>query len=276
MSTLTSNIKKALAKQGFEAVEEVTITKNGVSCTGYRIDTGKHIMPVIYYSEGETVDAFVSKAMKIVEMPLPQIETEDLITREKLLNNTILCIQKRSSEPLAKRAYLNLELYVRLEIDFPGREEKGTVKITPQILKNVGMTEDELFEAAFTNSQKKARITSMAEALGMPEDLFEEVPFKVCSYDDHCYGGAVLALPQILSDYCNENGIKRALLVASSVQECLILPEGSMPPSDLAAICNEVNLSCVDEVLRLDPCVYVFDVETNTVSIAASYHDEEV
>ncbi len=273
MSTLA--IKEALAEKGIEAVA-VEIVKNGVVCTGFQICTGSHVAPVVYYSQEDTVDAFVERVVRLKDQPIPGIDPAELVSRERLIRETYVCVQKKSKEDLVKRNFLNLEAYIRLNVDLPNRDTKGSVKITSNILERSGLTEKELFEAATANSLKKAITCSMAEALGMPEDMMMtgEAPFYVGTYEDKCHGAAVLMLTEVLHSFCKKHGYKSIYILPSSTEEVLLLPMNDEDPVGFAAMVHEINCSEVDPVLWLEPVVYIFDDEIKKVSIASVYGEE--
>ncbi len=273
MCTLTNSILEALAAEGINAAETETV-KNGVVCRGYQIDTGSNMSPVVYYSPDETAEAFVEKVIRIADQDAPKIDVDNLVSRERLLNNTVICVQKRGFEILVKKDFLNLEIYIRLTVEFPGRNDSGSIKVTPQILEQAGLTEEEVFEAARKNSLKMAKICTMAEALGAPEELFEEVPFFVGIYEDKCHGAAILAIPEVLTAFAEERGYENLYILPSSTEEILLLPAETTDPSELANIVNDVNTSTVEPMLQLEPCVYLFDAETQEVTIASSYREE--
>lgn len=272
MSTLTTSILNALAENGIEAAEVETI-KNGITCRGFQIDTGTNVRPVVYYSPEETAEAFVEKVLQITSQPAPEIDANDLVNKERLLNDTILCVQKQSNENLVKKEWLNLELYVRVMVDFPGKGNHGSIKISPQILNQAGLTAEELFNAARKNSIAKATIGTMAEALGAPEELFTEIPFFVGTYDNKCHGAGILALDEVLHSFCESRGYRRVWLLPSSTEEVLILPTENADPAELSAMVHDVNTSdgVVDPMIQLENCVYQYDDETQEVSIASSY-----
>ncbi len=268
----TLKIKEALAEQGIDAVEVETV-KNGVTCTGFQILTGSNIAPVVYYAPEETVEAFVERVVRLKNQPLPGIDPAELVSRERLLNCSFLCIQRKSGEDIVKRDYLNLELYLRLAVELPENDTKGTVKITPQILNLSGVTEAELFEAARANSLRKTEVCSMAEALGLPEEFEVPTYFYVASYDDKCHGAGVLALPEVIHEYCEKHGFNGAYIIPSSTEEILLISREDADPADLAAMVDEINSSVVDPVLWLDPVIYEYDDVTREVSIASSYRE---
>jgi hypothetical protein len=269
----TTDIQNALAAKGLDAIEVETV-KNGIVCKGYQIDNGTNVKPVIYYSSDETVEAFADRAAKIATMPVPNFDTDNLISKKRLLNNTILCLQKQGSEPIVKRDFLNLELYVRLGVDFGDADNKGSIKVTHQILEQAGLTEDELFDAARTNSLKKVSIASMAEVLGLSE-IPDDIPFFVGTYDDRCHGAGILAMPEVINEFCEDKGFDNAYIIPSSTEEILILSTDTVEdPATLANMVAEVNDTTVDPTLRLENCVYQFDTETQEVSIVSIYKKE--
>ncbi len=269
----TLKIQEALAARGVD-VKEVETIKNGVKCQGFQIQSEGRVRPVVYYSAEETIEAFVEKVIEIANRPTPDVDVDNLITRENLLNNTFLCLQKQGSEEIIKRKYLNLELYVRLAItDFFGSDSKASTKVTRQMLEMIGVNEEELFAAARKNSLFKAQICSLAEALGLPEEMFGEAPFYVGSYSDKCHGAAVLALPEVIHSFCHEKGFEQLYILPSSTEEVLLVPDMTGDPAMLANMVNEVNCTEVDPVMQFDPIVYLYDDATKTVIIAASFDE---
>ncbi len=278
--TPSASIIDALADVGIVATA-VESCKNGVVCQGYQLETGKPVKPVVYFSAEDTVESFVAKVIHVMEQPGPEIDIENLINKDRLLKDTILCIQKRSSEAIVKRDFLNVEVYVRLFVPIGSEENTGSIKVTDQILQSVGISEEELFATAKTNSVKLGTVTSMAEALAAPPELFEDAPFFVGTYRRPNgslvgHGAAVLVMPEILHKFARTNnyGKKRFWLIPSSTEEILILKTDKVGADDLCSMVNEVNITSVDPILQLDPVVYMFDDETQEITIASSYSEE--
>lgn len=264
-----TDIQNALAAKGIDAVEVETV-KNGIVCKGYQIDNGTNVKPVIYYSSDETVEAFADRAVRIANLPVPDFDTENLISKERLLKDTIICLQKQGSEQIVKRDYLNLEQYVRLNVDFGDSDNRGSIKVTDQILKQAGLSEDELFEAAKSNSMNKISICSMAEVLGLT-DAPDDIPFYVGTYDDRCHGAGILAMPEVFNEFCRDKGFDKVCIIPSSTEEILILSADTIEnPAELANMVKDVNETTVDPTLQLETCVYGFNIKTQKVSIVSS------
>lgn len=273
MSTLTTEIRNALAARGVD-VKEVETIKNGVKCQGFQIQSEEKIRPVVYYSQDENIEAFVEKVIEIANRPTLNMNVDNLITRENLLNNSFLCLQKQGVEKIIKREYLNLEIYVRLSItDFSFNDSKASTKVTRSMLEMTGVTEDELFAAARKNSLFMAQICNLTEALGLSEEFVGEAPFYVGTYSDKCHGATVLALPEVIHSFCQEKGFDQLYILPSSTEEVLLLPDMDGDPAMLANMVNEVNTTEVDPIMQFDPIVYIYDDASETVSIAASFEE---
>lgn len=279
--TLTTVLSE---KYGID-VTEVETQKNGISCTGFRINNGSSVSPVVYYSSEETVDELVERILSIANQPTPQIETEDLISKDKLLRNSYLAIQRQGTEELVKRDFCNLELIIRISVVLPDKDSRGSIKVTPQILESSGLSEEELFDAARKNSVRMASISSMAEMLGAPDGLFEETPFYVGTYMDGNgkywgHGAAVLALPEVIHEFCVSHGFSSVYILPSSTEEVLFLnmtamDNDSVDVNELSSMVNEINLTTVDPTLRLDPVIYFFDDNTQQISIVSVYAERD-
>lgn len=272
VSTLT--IKDALVNAGIEAVEVETV-KNGVICQGFRISTGSNISPVVYYSPDETAEAFVEKVLNVVAKPLPEFKVNEFLSKENLLKNSYLCIQKRSEENILKRDYLDLEIFIRVKVDGSFNEGTGTIKLNSDILEVTKLNENEIFEAAIKNSLQNVMIKSMADMLGMPEEFFDDVPFYIGTYKDRIHGAALLALPDVINDFCKEKGVSRCYILPSSSEEILLLPGENYDVDGLVEMVNSVNITEVAEELRLEPSVYVYDTDGGEVSIATTYSTDK-
>ena len=108
----------------------------------------------------------------------------------------------------------------------------------------------------------------------MPEEMMGDVLFYVATYQDKAYGAGILAIPEVLHSFCESKGYSRINILPSSTEEIIILPDEEADPETLAALVDDVNTSTVDEVLQLDPAVYLYDDGSRTVSIASSYIKE--
>lgn len=260
-----------LAAEGIKC-EDVTTIKNGVTFEGIRIDRGT-ICPVIYRVPGESDDEYCTRIISFASVDMPSFEISNLYSKEYLLANTFICIQKTSDEAIVKRDYLNTELYLRCKMQEHKEDNSiASTKLTTSILELADVSEEELWESAKSNMMNDFSIRSLAEIVGIDFDIFEP-PFFVGTTKMGLHGASLLYFPEVLQQFCNEREFEALLIIPSSTEEVILMADdGHMDANELAALCNEVNHSEVEASLQLEPVIYRYSVETNEVSIAARYN----
>ena len=122
-----------------------------------------------------------------------------------------------------KQNLLNLELFMRVYIG-DDADEFGSVKVNDALLRASGLAENELWGHAYRNTRKELRTPSLAETLGLPEELADSVPFIVVNTVNAHDGGAALAFPDIFHDICLKKHVNQCYILPSSVEEVLALP----------------------------------------------------
>lgn len=262
------NIKKELAARGIEA-DQVEVVKNGVSCVGFRIVTGTSIAPIVYYSQQETLENFMLRINEALSHTL-DFNIEELLKPAYILQNLYVSVQRFSEEEdLVKKKVLNIEAYLRIYVDFSEKEENGSIKVSKDLLRMSGLSEEKVWDQANKNMASAFRVRSMAAVLGMPEELFP-APFYVVTTQNGIDGASALLYPEIFKNFCKEYGIGSVVILPSSTQEVLIIPEDdSMCYADFADMVNEVNNTEVDPKIQLDPVVYRYDLESDEIQIVA-------
>ncbi len=263
------SILSKLAERGINAEIAETV-KNGVTLTGYRILTGTNISPVVYRSEYEDEDAFVDRVVNLAGREVPNFDIEKLTDRDYVLRNIIVTMQKQSNEDVCKRSFLDLEGVIRIVLT----EEDGyigSVKITEQLQKSLGLSDEELFDHAIDNMRERFQVKSMTEVIGLPEELAGDCPLYVCLSNHSTAGASAIMMPEVFKAFCEAKGVEECTILPSSTEELIILAGKNEDASSLAAIVNEVNMTQVDPVIQLNPTVYVYNVKTGAVSIAATF-----
>lgn len=262
------NIKNELAMRGIRA-EEVEVVKNGISCVGFQIITNSNVRPVVYYSQNETLSSFMEKidaAMK----HLPDFNFAVLKDKDCVISNLYVTVQRRCEQhDVLAFDYLNLEAVMRLRISFDDQEERGSIKVSSLLLEMAGITAEDAWEAALCNMKTAICVRSMAAVLGMPEELFP-APFHVVTTENGMDGASALLYPEIFNSYCQQHEIDACIILPSSTQEVLVVPdEDGICYDDFAGMVNEVNNEEVDPMIRLDPVVYRYDIVSNEIKIVA-------
>lgn len=249
----------------------ITTTKNGMDRVGIRVGkTGDVVCPILYPSMDEAPGLFAERAKEALKNK-PVIDIDILSDWQFVKDHIELDIQRRSNEPLLKRECLNLDLILRIWFDIPGHGRAST-KVTSKIMDLLHVSEEILWANAEHNSMEKYRIRSMSEMIGFGSEDKEPSSMYVLTKIPEMTGGAsALACTKVFRDWCLTHDEKRILLLPSSVEELILLPGSvSGDPQDLANMVANINDEVVkDSTIILDPVVYMYDLETDSISIVA-------
>ena len=173
-------------------------------------------------------------------------------------------------KPYLTEAGLALVFYIELGSAVP----KKTVKITNSHLKALGVTVDDLYEAAKGN-MKRFHIDSIGHIIegilgeGAIEGKHPEM--YVLSSEDWIFGAAQLLVPDVMSEIGGNLGVSKATVFPSSIHEAIILvgDENDQDFDYLAQMVKTINNEAVNLEEKLSDNVFVYDFETNTLTIAA-------
>ena len=246
--------------------------KNGTDCWGLSPIAYNSFCPVVYYN-GESTSAYIQKVKELFDQTIPSGNFEIIKDANYLKRNTKVCVQRKSDEFIVKRPCLNLEAYLRVDVSsvFGHGDSVASVKITNAILTLADLTADELWTAADSNTLKSMDIESLDQLLGINNPLMPNL-FDVITTRERMYGAAALRYPDIFRDYCKSHQVDTLILIPSSINELLVLDAKKMV-MDYAAMTqmvDDVNKAEVSILEQLDPVVYEYVMDTNTVSIVAS------
>ena len=232
MKTLEERIIDELKNEGIEA-EKIEIVKNGVPCKGIRICTADTaVCPIVYYSEHETVETFMARVRDVLEKDTAPLGVERLTDWSYVRDHAYLSLQKRGTEDIVKKPYLNLELILRIFLDLG--DEAGSVKATGGLIDQLGVTEEEIWQTAEANTRRHITVRSMAEVLGLGTEDEDQLYVVTAGM----YGGAsALFYPEVFRMYCEEHGEAEAYILAP--------------------------------IMRLPAEVFVYDLVSDSIGIAA-------
>jgi len=273
MRNFENSIIDTLKNEGIEA-ESVEIVKNGIPCKGLRvIKKGCDISPIIYYSQQDTTEAFLSRVrsalMSDVSSPTAMLTDPDYVR-----DHVYLAVQRQSKELLVKQKYLNIELIMRVMLDLGEQAGTGSVKVTPGLVEQLGIAEDELWKCASANSHAGSNIRSMAEVLGLP-DTDGEQSLYVATTGQLTGGASVLYFPEIFHAFCEDHGEEACYMLPSSTEEIIVLKgsalaEGELSMGELVRMVQTINADQVDPILQLEPAVYRYSIDTGEIDIVAT------
>lgn len=267
MNNSTLIIQDAL-KAAEISCEELETVKNGVKCTGYRIITSDPaISPVIYHSQDETVEAFVDRAKSLLDTPTPDINIQDILVRDYILKNTYVCVQKPSDENILRQRCMNFEIYYRIEVKCG--TSLGSIKVNRSILDAAGVSEQELIVAARQNSLRETRFRPMAEILGMPDEMQDAIPLYVGTYSSSAHGAGILALPEAFHEFAVSHDVSKCIILPSSTEEIIVFSDDCPDYEQYVEMVRSINDTEVEDILQMEPAIYVYDDVTKTVEHAA-------
>ena len=274
MRNFENSIIDTLKNEGIEA-ESVEIVKNGIPCKGLRvIKKGCDISPIIYYSQQDTFETFLSRIRAVLECDMPQTSVNLLTDPMYVSSHVYLAVQKPSQEKILKKEYLNLELFMRIMLDLGGPAGAGSVKVTPGLVAQLSITEDDLWDYAAANSLKEAIIRNMAEILGLP-DADDEQSLYVATTGQLTGGASVLYFPDVFKHFCEDHGETECYLLPSSTEEIIVLKgsaldDGGLSMGELVHMVETINADQVDPILQLEPAVYRYSIDTDEIGVVAT------
>lgn len=287
--TIINQIRDAVAARlgaGY-AVSVHTVTKNnGLKLTGLTIQgSGETICPTIYIDQyaDRTEGELLSIADEIVasyKEHKPTVGLDfDFGSKEAVLSKvgTRLINAERNADVLAgqpHKDFLDLAITYRMEFSIDG--QLGTAAITNQMCERLGITVEELDEAA-TKNKKEFNIRSMQEVmremLGQQADYLcgdeDEMPMYVITNSEKCYGACAMTYTSLLKGLADKLDSDLYIL-PSSVHEVLAIPTSVGDPEQLTSMVCEVNNTQVQADEVLSNHAYKYDRETGSVQIVAA------
>lgn len=264
-------IIKKLNKGGFVATKQDKIS-NGVKMEGIEVrrNLSDKIGVVFYPQKNADVDEEVENIIKSISN-LPECPSEvDEISRimadwSLAKKHVVLCLQRKSEEEIVKWSYCDLEIISRVALT--AGESIGSVKITPDVLKIWGITKDELYEAAYKNTNDNVVVSTMFEyvsSMGMtPDPSMREM--IIISNGIMANGASSIVCHNALSKVSETLGETSFVLIPSSVHEFLACKFD--PECDYTSMVKEVNSSIVkpEDVLS-DHAYYYANGEVRSIA----------
>ena len=217
---------------------------------------------------------------KIPELANPEMKEENVFMQ---LINTESNPKLLAESP--HRPFHDMSVIYRVKM---GLDEGGlmSVKVTDDVMKNMGLDEERLFELAAEQTPKilPPKIQSMNEIfLGMMgetglgghegEELLESmdmgVDMLVISNKYNIHGATNMVFDSVLHDAAERLG-QDIYLLPSSTHEILAVGQSMGDPEELQAMVNEINQSTVGEQDRLSNQVFAYNMTTRELTVAAT------
>ena len=156
----------------------------------------------------------------------------------------------------------------------------GFITVTDQMMERWGITQDELNEAALSNSAavQPARLGSMFEVLNdmtngeLPDDPSISSTLYVLTNKQKMHGAGVLFYPGI-QDKISAVFPDGCYILPSSIHEVLLVQKENMDPEDLMEMVRAVNDTTVSREDLLSYKVHEYDPATRTIGLAGQVND---
>lgn len=242
--------------------------KNGVKRHGVTVGEGT-VKPNIYldsfFDNGLSVCETADKVIKIAEDN--KIDDESKFTsfindRDYCLANVKVVCSKANTYPNCINRQENGITLTMVVVLAEETEQTATVRITPQFLDMLNVSEDELWEIAKANSEKdvvvKGMFETLQEMMGGEVPCFmaepEEEMMLVVTNNSKCNGAYAVFTDTAKEEIKKRMNVDEVIIIPSSIHECIVVPHtDEMSMDDIANMVNEVNTTQVaDEDILSD------------------------
>ena len=272
----TNKIQKELEERGY--ITQISeVIKNGVHLTGIAIkhNPDQRIAPCFYMTE-ELEDLSAPEAVDIIEHRLASEgsidvgDVDQLVSKESILSRVVIGVQRSSTQDLIKRSteLEGIEQYLFIR-GLNGDDTNWSIKLNPNILRNAGLTEAEVWSAAEKNTFCESEITieSMQEILARMmgiDDVIPEpdIPMYVISNVSKHNGAVQIFNQAAVRKWAEEHGWKKLILIPSSVSEIIVIPadDNNLRLEEMTQMVQEVNATQVSPIEQLSDRAYIIDL----------------
>ena len=260
MKANVNEVVMELRNRGYVA-EETTVVKNGVENVGIAIGEGK-CKPVTYPTK-DTVKECVDEVIGIYkDCAIPQNYNDTILSWEYAQDHLQLCLQRKTTENILKRDFLDMELYVRVRVS-----ENASYKVKPGMFD---VDKDDIFDLAFIGVHGDVVVEDMqkllAEMMGceVSEMPLTDTPLVVLSNKAKYHGAVAMVdkptLAEIARDY-NSN----LVILPSSIHECIVYPNNEPDMEIYNEMVRDVNEKEVTPEEVLSDHAYFYNRETGEI-----------
>ena len=165
------------------------------------------------------------------------------------------------------RVYLNMAIRYYIPLDTEDQQQAASIQITEKLLDSVGLTAQEIHDAAIENLRGTFSIDTMAAMLSrlmgddfdLMGDMVDSLPMWIITNQNQRFGAASILSADAIAAMQERLG-DRFYILPSSIHEVIAIPCGDDISSDvLISMVREINSTMVDEWERLSDSVYLCD-----------------
>lgn len=277
---MINKVINELGKRGYKAETKI-ISKNGIEKSGIIIGEGT-IRPIIYpsFKDGASVNDIVEEIIesykqfersKNFPFSLHQVMSWDYAK-----DHMTLCLRRKTKEPILKRGFLDLEMYVRVLLpeDKCNHDSVSSYVVKPGFFPDV--EEEEIFNRAFQNLKKEAMVNDMVKTMmeiGLSMEqiqsmgLMPAIPMIVIRNKTKYYGASAICDMEILGGLASDYE-SNLLIIPSSIHECIVIPinQLDMEVEQVTEMVKAANATKIPEEEILSDHVYIFDKENRKIT----------
>lgn len=256
----------------------------------------KNISPNLYlesyyadYKNGKTLDCIMEQIAADYQIAMMNCQVGDdvagrLTDKEYVKNHVIFdLVGKAQNEAfiadVPNRDFLDLSIIYRVVISLDESGIMSTV-VSNSIMDEIGMSEDELYQAAYKNTQSmySPKVESLTEFI---ETVVGECPgecplymltnhLRINGADLMIYDDALQALAkETVGETAWEEGDREIVILPSSRHEVLaVKKDDNIDIEYCQSMVQSINYSCVKLEDRLSNNLYMYDASTHTLTMA--------
>ncbi len=187
--------------------------------------------------------------------------------------------QERLKE-VPHREFLDLSVVYRMIISTEENRIRS-VLLTTELAEKFGKTEQELFDIAMKNTAKlfPPYVEELSRFLqtkgGISSPFLGESKMYLLTNKNNFYGASCLLYTDLFQEIAEKENDDLYIL-PSSTMEVLALPVNVMSLQNLESMVFDINMTAVDLEDRLSNCVYKYDREKNTITIAGDNYQRGI
>ncbi len=265
-----NEIIKALEAKGYQAKKH-DVVKNGRTFKAVVLNTGSNVNPVFYTNLiTDKEDTPEDVADKIIEMSKAcigcPIDPEKLTDRDWIHDHLTIAVQRESDENLVKKPsdFAGIEEYLILISG--GLEGSISVKVTPALLANARLPEEDAWLAAKLNLSQSVQIFSLQSMLS---DTFggafgpegeDQLDIHVVTTSYRTKGAAAILSRDDMIEFMEAHNAEKLIILPSSIHEALIIPyHNYMDMEYFSKMVKEINATHVAPEDQLADRAYLYE-----------------
>ena len=255
MNINVNDVLKGLSERGIEA-KTVEVRKNNAILTGITpVKSQGGVTPMVYLESFDGgLNEITDKIAKLLTAKVPKFDLKELLSKEYIENNVSLRLAPENTlkkDIVKKPSVLDgIDQYASVNVMVNG--QNGSIKVTDHILKDAGITEDELWNIAKKNTEKTFAYATEIEMNG------RIIPIHHVTNTGKTYGASSILCADKMADIISKNFDGVAICMPSSVHEMVMFPMmEDITWEELNDLVNAVNSSEVRPEEQLGNRAYV-------------------